>query len=91
MILTAKEQQVIDALVELLEPWTFDEPGYSNVFTDTLADETELPIKELRGVMASLVKKDLIYVYDGHGEDIGNTIHLTDTAVKEYCVDKTQV
>jgi len=56
--LTEKETAVLNALIKNL----YAEPGFSDVCAKDLANSTGIPVKQVRGVIASLVKKDIVWV-----------------------------
>jgi len=64
--LTELERSCINTLIPLLD----NEPGYSDVSTRDLARATGIPMKIFRGVIGSLVKKDVLVVDDSCGVEI---------------------
>jgi predicted transcriptional regulator len=56
--LTQLETQVLESLISLL----YAEAGYSDVDAKDLAADTQIPIKSIRGVLSSLVKKEIINI-----------------------------
>lgn len=55
--LTSNENKVLNALVSLLSA----EPGFSDIDTADLAKATKMKIDSVKGVVGSLVKKDLVF------------------------------
>jgi DNA-binding IclR family transcriptional regulator len=53
---TELETQVLDALIGGLDA----EPGFSNIDANDLAESTDIPTKQIRGVLSSLVKKGVV-------------------------------
>ena len=66
MTLTELERSCIDTLIPLLD----NEPGYSDVSTRDLAGAAGIPMKIFRGVIGSLVKKDILVVDESCGVEI---------------------
>jgi len=64
------------------------EPGFSDVFVEELPEITNIKMSKLRGVLASLVKKELISL-----EDIDDRGHIIYPTFKTYQVydEVTQV
>jgi DNA-binding MarR family transcriptional regulator len=58
--LTELETKVLTAFIDGL----YAEPGFSDVDAKDIANMTKIDIKSVRGVLASLVKKGIIYIYD---------------------------
>jgi len=61
--LTELETKVLTALIDNL----YAEPGFSDVDANDLSRYTKIPMKVIRGVIASLVKKDILNL-DDNGE-----------------------
>ena len=59
MNLTQLEEQVLQTLIDSL----YAEPGFSDVDAKDIACDTGIDIKSVRGVLSSLVKKDIISIY----------------------------
>ncbi len=68
--ITNLENKALLGLADLMHA----ERGFSDVDVADLSDKTDIPVKELRGVMSSLIKKQLIEV----DEDWDNIIYLTE-------------
>lgn len=56
--LTQMEKQVLTALIDGL----YAEAGFSDVDAKDLSNEKEIPMKVIRGVLGSLVKKNIIWI-----------------------------
>ena len=56
--LTALEEQTLTSLINSL----YAEPGFSDVDANDIAKDTGIPTRKLRGVLASLVKKEYIHI-----------------------------
>jgi hypothetical protein len=56
--LTAMETQVLETLIANL----YAEPGFSDVDAHDISRATGIPTKSIRGVLSSLVKKDIIWL-----------------------------
>lgn len=67
MNLTQLEEQVLQSLIDSL----YAEPGFSDVDAKDIARDTKIDIKSVRGVLSSLVKKDIIEIA---GNDSGYQI-----------------
>jgi DNA-binding MarR family transcriptional regulator len=67
MNLTQLEEQVLQNLIDSL----YAEPGFSDVDAKDIACDTGIDIKSVRGVLSSLVKKDIIEIV---GNDSGYQI-----------------
>jgi hypothetical protein len=67
MNLTQLEEQVLQTLIDSL----YAEPGFSDVDAKDIACDTGIDIKSVRGVLSSLVKKDIIEII---GNDSGYQI-----------------
>ena len=77
---TASEYKVIIALVNSDEAsYIIDgqETWLKTTDYEDLADETDLSVKQLRGVVASLVKKDVVHM---NTDAIGNTVIVCNIA-----------
>ncbi len=59
MNLTDMEKKVLTAFVNRLQ---LREPGFSDVGYDDLVKNTEIDSKKIRGVLSSLIKKNLIWI-----------------------------
>ena len=68
--LTDKEVIVIDEFISQL----YAEPGFSDVSPQDLQEYTKIPMRSLRGVLGSLVKKDIICIMDK--EDLGSSADI---------------
>lgn len=64
MQLTEMESKALDCLIEKLT----GEVDFSDVAPEDIAEGTCIPMKSLRGVLASLAKKGVIYVYERPGD-----------------------
>mgnify|MGYP001186684854 FL=1 len=71
---TAYETAVVTALVIKLEPWIGVET-YSPVEHIDIAEATGLEISQVKGVVGSLVKKNIVQVWE-HDEEGGHTINF---------------
>jgi len=58
--LTEMEKQVLQSLADSM----YAEFGFSDVGASDLSGDTKIEMKTIRGVIASLVKKGLVYAYD---------------------------
>lgn len=58
--LTEKETIVLLEFIDQL----YAEPGFSDVSPQDLQEYTQIPMSSLRGVLGSLVKKDIISIMD---------------------------
>lgn len=58
--LTELETKTLEALIDGL----YAEPGFSDVDAQDLSKATSIPIKQIRGVLASLVKKGIVDMGD---------------------------
>jgi hypothetical protein len=58
--LTELETKTLTAFIDGL----YAEPGFSDVDANDLSHWTKIDIKSIRGVLASLIKKDIISIYD---------------------------
>jgi hypothetical protein len=56
LLLTAMETQVLEALIDRL----YAEPGFSDVDAHDLSRDTKISTRSIRGVLSSLVKKNII-------------------------------
>jgi len=61
MTLTEMEQKTLTCLKEHLADYDND---FSDITAEVLSADTKIPMKQIRGVLASLVKKDLIFAED---------------------------
>ena len=52
------------------------EPSYSDVLPSEISDVTKIPMNQLRGVLSSLIKKDLITIY-GDGDYYSSIVYPT--------------
>ena len=89
--LTQLEETVLTYIADTLSG-NFGE-GYSDVDHAEIAKKLELEVKVVKGVVTSLVKKELVYVFTwgkgerGEGEAGGTTIHIQgqeDCSFEEY-------
>ena len=65
--LTELESKTLNAFIRGL----YAEPGFSDVDVNDLSSELEIPTKVLRGVLGSLVKKNIVSIEEnGGGYDI---------------------
>lgn len=69
--LTVNEAQTLEALINSM----YAEYNYSDVDINDLSQITNIPTKKLRGVVSSLIKKDLVEKYD-NGEYV--ILYLTE-------------
>ena len=76
MILTEMESQVLNILKEELWSNWDCEQGYSNVTPSEISEVTKIPMNKLRGVLSSLVQKDLITIQpiDAHNIIVYSTL-----------------
>jgi len=58
--LTELETKTLTALIDNL----YAEPGFSDVDANDLSRYTKIPMKVIRGVIGSLIKKDIVWVED---------------------------
>lgn len=77
--LTALETTVLEKVIDCL----YAEPGFSDVDAKDLQVETGISTRKIRGVLSSLIKKDIIYIeetdsYDFFGKKnpVYQLIHL---------------
>jgi hypothetical protein len=66
--LTSRENKMINALVSLL----YAEPGFSDIEVADLAKATKMKQEEVKGLIVSLTKKELVFTADAH-EHVGGT------------------
>jgi len=66
VIFTELEDKVLKCLIKEL----YAEPGFSDIDAKDLSKGTGIPMKVLRGVLASLVKKEVIFIEESQGYDI---------------------
>jgi hypothetical protein len=85
--LTQLEEKTINKLVKYLEVY-FDENGkperyWSSAEVKDLSQDTDIPMSKMRGVVSSLIQKDIVYIadYDGDGTE---TIYINDNLVKQF-------
>lgn len=71
VLVTRMEEQVFDALVSLM----YAERGFSDADISDITSKTGIPAKQLRGVISSLIKKDLVVA---GGEDFEGILYLAD-------------
>ena len=64
--LTQLEQKTLTALIEFL----YAEPGFSDVDALDIAQSTGMPTTSIRGVLSSLVKKQIICIEESKNWDI---------------------
>lgn len=69
--LTELETQVLTKLIDGL----YAEAGFSDVDANDLSKWTGIPMKSIRGVIGSLIKKDIIWVED-NGEYVIIYLHV---------------
>ena len=60
--LTSRENKLINALVSLL----YAEPGFSDIEVADLAKATKMKQDEVKGLVGSLTKKELVFTADAH-------------------------
>ena len=58
--LTELEEKVLSSLISLL----YAEAGFSDVDAKDLSEDTDIPTSSIRGVLSSLVQKDIIEIDD---------------------------
>lgn len=63
---TQLEDQVLTAFIKEL----YAEPGFSDVSPQDLSEWTKIPMNKLRGVLSSLIQKEVITIWDK--EDLGS-------------------
>ena len=70
--LTTLETQVLESIIENL----YAEPGFSDIDASDLSCETGISTRSIRGVLSSLVQKNIIHIDDlfGTGHQI---VYLT--------------
>ena len=61
---TQLEKEVLEALAHEM----YAEPGFSDAGLGEVVKGSGLPVNVVRGVMSSLIKKDLLYVWDRVGD-----------------------
>ncbi len=54
--LTKMENEVLTTLIDNL----YAEPGFSDIDANDLSKKTNIPMKSIRGVISSLVKKEIV-------------------------------
>jgi len=64
--LTKLEETILSVLIDHL----YAEPGFSDVSPQDLSENTGISMKSIRGVLASLVKKDIIWIGDNDCQGI---------------------
>tara|TARA_R110001632_G_scaffold55161_5_gene135116 strand:- start:340 stop:642 length:303 start_codon:yes stop_codon:yes gene_type:complete len=74
--LTQLEETILTELIDNL----YAEPGFSDVSPQNLSKNTGISMKSIRGVLASLVKKDIIFLGDNdcQGMDFCMIVYLND-------------
>ena len=72
VVVTKNEKQFIDTLISML----YAEPGYSDVDVTDLAKKMKCGVGTVKGIMGSLVKKELI---DEPDSDFGGIIYLANS------------
>lgn len=70
---TALETRAMESLIDGL----YAEPGFSDVDAHDLSRQTGISTKSIRGVLASLVKKGIIFIETGGNEEY-ELIYLND-------------
>tara|TARA_R110002020_G_scaffold75424_1_gene191994 strand:- start:157 stop:426 length:270 start_codon:yes stop_codon:yes gene_type:complete len=85
--LTQLEEKTVNELVKYLEVY-FDENGktdgyWSSAEVKDLSQDTGIPMSKMRGVISSLIQKDIVYIedYDCDGTE---TIYIKDNLVKQF-------
>lgn len=75
--LTQLEETILTELIDNL----YAEPGFSDVSPQDLSENTGISIKSIRGVLASLVKKDIIWIGDNDckGIDFCKIVYLEES------------
>lgn len=58
--LTVMEKATLEALIECL----YAEPGFTDVEVKDLSEHTKIPLNKIRGVISSLVQKEIVFVYE---------------------------
>ena len=79
MLMTDKEKKVFDCLKTHLTDY---EDNFSDLDADFLSSETNIPLKIIRGVISSLVKKDLIYSEEIDVNGIPNVFYYMENTGK---------
>jgi sugar-specific transcriptional regulator TrmB len=72
LVLTSLELKVLTSLIHML----YAEAGFTDVDANDLSRESGIPIKQIRGVISSLVKKNIIFVDESDGPTKYWLIHL---------------
>lgn len=74
---TKLEEKVIRAIANAM----YGELGFSDVYASDIADEINISIKRVRGVVSSLIKKNLLHVDDNEMFKIENeyVLYLDDS------------
>lgn len=84
---TEQEKKVLNVLIETEQHYISNgEPGFSDVDLEQIVGETELPVKTVRGVLGSLIKKDLVFTMDVNGDY--NIYYLTSRAREYFGVER---
>ena len=66
VIFTDLEEKVLKFFIDGL----YAEPGFSDISPKDISKNTGIEMKVLRGVLASLVKKGVIFIEENQGYDI---------------------
>jgi hypothetical protein len=61
--LTELERKVVKQMIEELTPWIGCE-SYTSLTAEDLVKKTEIESKTLRGVLSSLIKKEIIFSFE---------------------------
>ena len=77
IVFTELEQKFIDAYIPML----YAEEGFSDVDANDVSEKCGIPMKTIRGVLGSLVKKGVVTIYEtesaGFGEKEYELIYLS--------------
>jgi hypothetical protein len=73
--LTDMEKQVMTAFIDGL----YAEAGFSDIDANDLNVQTEIPMKAIRGVISSLIKKGIVFVEKGAANGTLEIIHLQES------------
>ena len=66
--LTALEADTLQEVIDNSDVCAVEQSNYSNVGVKDLANLTSISIKQMRGVVSSLIKKGFVYLDDVDGD-----------------------
>lgn len=66
--LTALETNTVKEIIDNSDICTVEGSNFSNVGVKDLAKLTSIDIKQMRGVVSSLIKKGMVYIEDVDGD-----------------------